>query len=1115
MRLLIDGNSLLNAAILRGVDHDEGQVLKDDEGKDVQVNGHQYGVDNFFDKIGDALAQFEAAPRQCVLVWDGRNAKARRRTFLARYKEGRDKHPAVSEQLNIARDRITQMMRDLGATVVYQDGMEADDLIGYICKHARTQRNVVVTSDGDLSVLVDDNTDIWRLGELNKNPYGAFPHKYITLYKALVGDTSDKIPGAKNFGDAKFVDLVRIFGLEGLEVMQELVENDQLHRLKEDLGQMPKLQLIIDDKAMVATSWRVARLHIEDVNTRRRPWTLLAGMVKQWSELADEDRVHNLKEFYGTKTLVHAGNYKQVYERFSRSVKESPFVAMDIETSTPEESDEWLAKLKAISDKERAAEKVDVLGSELTGMGLTFGANTQHTIYMTVDHKETDTVKNITMDQCRELCELIPHKKLRTVIHNRAFEFPVLYQAWGDKWKDNGWHGFWPNAVDTIQSASYANENLPLKLKDRSLAELGYQQQTYDEVTTIDGVKHKMNELTAQHVLNYGCDDTICTAALFTFHQFIMELEHTWDIYLAIEQKPEYLTSLAFVQGIPISLEKLVGMEKRDEESYEKAWNTLRGFLMQHGWSGTTCPVFDSISPAGVKEAIGIVVVGGEEFTSKKRKPDALAHDIREQFPDNVDALLLAEMVERNQVDAMNRLVKSRFTGEPVINFDSPPQMQKLFFGVMGIRPRFLNPLTDKQRKDERMAEAFAKWRKLKAGKKVEITDDDRAVWVSKASADDDAVELALALDDLTDEQREVLKAYKTLKTVMTRRKLFYKQYKVLPHWKDGKVHPSLNQSRAVTRRYSASNPNVQQLPKRGEGVEFRKIILPFKKNAVVASLDFSGQELRLMAHMSGDANLVACYVGDNLKDVHSLTAVAAAPLMWNGETVSYEDFQAMRKLPKEDPLQAKAKKLREDAKTTNFATQYDAQADTVSKSLLCEPETAQQFIEAKAVAFPGIDPWKDGVRHDVEECGYAVTLMGARRHLAEVLNSDNKWEASKAGRQGPNFYIQGSAGEQSKQAMTLVWDSGVFTDGRFDCQFYFPVHDELVFSAVDEDALEVTRIVHQCMTAPYGGMTIPIVSSISLGSSYGEQIECGDEFDADAIRAAVAKTLGYQEALV
>ena len=157
MRLLIDGNSWLNQALLRGVDHDNGRIVEVD-GKQHQVNGFQYGVDGFTDKLRFALEHFSTAPRQCVLVWDGKNSKLRRRTYLPTYKEGRDKVAQVSEQLNLARDRVNEIAYHLGMHVVHQDGLEADDVIGYLCANLRTQRNTVISADGDLAVLVDENS---------------------------------------------------------------------------------------------------------------------------------------------------------------------------------------------------------------------------------------------------------------------------------------------------------------------------------------------------------------------------------------------------------------------------------------------------------------------------------------------------------------------------------------------------------------------------------------------------------------------------------------------------------------------------------------------------------------------------------------------------------------------------------------------------------------------------------------------------------------------------------------------------------------------------------------------------------------------------------------------
>lgn len=1159
MRLLIDGNSLLNAALLRGVDHEYGRVIKTEDGKQTQVNGFQYGVDGFFEKLLAALKEFGAAPRQVVCVWDGRNAKVRRRAFLPQYKLGRDKAPEINEQLNLAREACIQHLKDLGATNAWQDGMEADDVIGYLCKNARTVRNVVVTSDGDLTVLVDSNTDVWRLGKLNENPYGPFPHKFITLYKSLVGDTSDKIPGAKGFGDGAWVDLVRIFGIDGLSELERMLVCGELPDLKQSVPDMPKLQKILDSIEDVSNSWRCASLHIESVNTMSRPLTIVAGMVKQRGEVGDDFPV-DFEGWYGTKTLVTADNFNAVYSRFTRVVPTSPFVALDIETSSGEESDDWLDMVaKALERKEDRA-GIDVLGHELTGMSITFGDNTQHTIYMSVDHADT---ANITVDQCRLVCEAIP-QNLHTVIQNRNFEFSVLYRTWGDEWKDNGWHGFIPNAVDTKIGASYVDENLPKGLKERSKLHLGYEQATYAETTTLEGPvgslqpggkqvkvfekvikpavygpavievvdyetgevyeervenacleagitetwearQYKMRELTARQVFDYGCDDTICTAALHTFYQLVMDIEQTWSTYLQVEQLPEYLTTLAYVQGIRVNIGKVREMEKRDDEAYDKAWATLREFLMAHGWEGSTCPEFEgSIEPSDVKLAAAIVLDG--EFSTRKRKLNAIAADIREQFPDDVKAEVLAMAVERNNVAALNQLVKASFTGEPKINFGSPAQMQNLFYNVIGMTPRIFNKLTAKQKEDGLLVRAFKKQRDLKAGKRVTFTDEEHQALISKASTDDSAVDSALALDNLSDDAKAVLKAYQAIKSIQTRRNLFYRTYKAMPHWRDGRIHPNLNQCEAVTRRYSSSGPNVQQLPARGAGAEFREVIQPHHKDAVIISCDFAAQEVRSIAFQSQDEALLSCYIGDNLYDIHSLTAVAASEHLWD-KPVTYPEFMEM--LQSEDPeIKARAKALRASSKTTRFASLYGAQAANIAQQLMVDEATAQRFLDAQDAATPGVNKWKDRVEGEAAQRGYAVDLVGCRRHLQSALQSENRGEASRAARQASNFAIQASSAAQTKLAMASMWKSGMFT-GKYDAKFYFPIHDECVASVHRDQALEFVREFHACMTQDFAGMTVPIASSIEIGPNFGDLTEIGEAVDEARILETLKNLCG------
>jgi DNA polymerase-1 len=128
--------------------------------------------------------------------------------------------------------------------------------------------------------------------------------------------------------------------------------------------------------------------------------------------------------------------------------------------------------------------------------------------------------------------------------------------------------------------------------------------------------------------------------------------------------------------------------------------------------------------------------------------------------------------------------------------------------------------------------------------------------------------------------------------------------------------------------------------------------------------------------------------------------------------------------------------------------------------------------------------------------------MMGARRHLADLLNSPLPGVAEKALRQAPNFEIQGSAAEMTKLAMARVWASGVLM--QKDVIFIAQVHDELVFSVAIDDALEVIKTIHSAMVADYSTLPVPILGSISLGKSLGEQIETGDWY----IESSIIKAL-------
>lgn len=1116
-RLLFDMSSIAWQNLLAGKDKENGRDVphpnaeKAAAGKTVYVNSAAYGFENFVSNLVAHLERFEAAPRDIVMVFDGKNAKSLRQSINPTYKAGREHAAEAYVEFGKLMDQIKSTLYGLGALGAWQDGMEADDVLCYLTKNLKSP-HTVVSNDGDLLVLHGPNTDVYSTGrgELNDNKYGPFSHRYVTLYKALVGDTTDNIKGAKGFGEKAFIDLLCTFGEDGLEMMEGLIARDELGTLAEDVPQLKSLQRIIDSADGVRESWALARMYPEKVNTVRKPLQIQAGMVHRFDPKVHDAR---LKQWYGMSRIVNADNYEDAKAWALGKLLESPAIALDLEGSAPPESIEWLeAKKRGKGGEDGDDIGVDILGMKLAGLSLTFGRNCQYSLYMPVDHVEEPDMQNVTSEQVRQFVELCPTSK-PMLVHNAACELSVLYQEWGKVWANNGWHGFLPNVYDTMIMKSYVNENTPRGLKSCSKEILAYEQQTYEEVTQ----GRKMNEMTARETVGYGNDDTICTAALYNYFSFVMELEGSTDIYEQVERKPAYLNALRFVQGTPVSMEKLFELEKADASAWEKAWAYVRDFLIRAGWAGTVCPQFTdaaSFTAKAIKEAYAICT--GEELDTQVRTPAKLFKLIEAAGEDQL-AAILTTCFETGDASGINTLLKVNFKGEPQFKTDSPKNMQELLYKTLALPVRLRNKPTDDMRK---------------AG-----------IREGNPKGDDFALEFAIKYDaERGEEVLNVLKNIQTMRVMDTRRKLYYVPYRNVRHWKDNLVHSYLNQSVAVTRRYSDSDPNKQQLgkhPKHGHKPRIREVYVAHHKRAVIVSMDFSGQELRLIAERSQDPNMLSCFVGDDLKDMHSLTATgimkkkplgemvrmlgiadpdtyrddegnkfdaAAAYARWKG--VTYEAFQAAYEDP-EHPDHGLCKTLRALGKKTNFTTEYGAQAKKVSETLIITEGEAQIYVDAKEAMFPVATQWKKSVIAKANKLGYTTTLMGARRHLAEALSSSNNMVSSGAERQGVNFEVQGSAAEQTKRAEALLWDSEVFF--KYDARYIGPVHDETVSSVAVDDLIPWLREAHACMVAPYGGMKIPIISSISLGPNYGELIEVGETVDEERIAKAL-RSLGFAD---
>lgn len=1097
MRLILDMASYMWTALRAGKDPD-GIEAENSNGKVEWVNRAAWGYENAVNSILNTVAAANCQPKDIVAVFEGVNTKARRLMINSEYKANRGKSANEAYiEYQALKYRLEEALYNLGAISVTQDNVEGDDVLAHIAININ-EDCVVSSFDNDIAVLAGANKHGKSLRtyinhEWDVNRYGYFPTKYITLYKAMVGDSKDNIKGIPGFGEAAWKEFHRKFGEAGMAEMVRLAELGTLAELEEEAEQDKLIKKIWDKRDEFLNSYRLAKLHPEWVDTMSDALQFKPGMVT--NALTDS----RFRPYRAGRRLITPENVEQFFEFFTKELKTSPFVTLDIETSTPEESDEWLRAMEADPLKE-----VDVVGSYTVGMSVTFGANCQHTVYIPVAHEVSE--RNLDKSVLARVITTTHQANLETVIHNTSFEGTVLYNDIGELLKPLGFGGFIPNWLDTVFEASYVDENNPLGLKKLSKRWLNYDQQEYEDVVTrlvpegaesegtlvsqvetspgvwCDKYRLKMHQMTAEEVFSYACDDTVVTAALHNFFSFVMALENTYEVYKQVELRASYTHVKSFTHGTRLSLAKLRELEAEDAADEAKAWETLQTYLIQNGWEGCVCPHFTEIpTPAQVKEIFKIVT--GTELTMSVRKPEKMLEVLAKHRQEDSGELVYTALEEafKGNLELVNMLVSSRFVAKPDFNIDSPNQKVELLYTVMQLPVRVRNKLTPAA----------------------------RAKGEKQGSPSADALAIAYAKRDAPEELQPVLEALTIISMVGTRKKLYYKPYPRFVHWKTRRIHSSHRQCATNTRRASAAKPNVQQVSK-NEKVEgytprIREVYIPHKRNAVVVSMDFKAQELGVIADYSRDENMLACFIGDNKRDMHALTGLGifneTKNLDWSYDTY----IDAMNDDTNE--YHKEVKKTRKLGKQTNFTSEYGAQAPKLASVLLVEEGEAQLYLDKKAEAFPGVVKWKEQVMAEAREKGYVTTKMGARRHLRDALLSSDRYVASKADRQAVNTKVQGSSAEMTKLAEGRMWERRL--EERYDCEIMFPVHDEIVASVSIEDVpafIAFIKEMHWCMVQPYADMFVPITSSIAFGLSFGpaHQIEIGEEPTDEAIKAGL-----------
>jgi DNA polymerase-1 len=301
----------------------------------------------------------------------------------------------------------------------------------------------------------------------------------------------------------------------------------------------------------------------------------------------------------------------------------------------------------------------------------------------------------------------------------------------------------------------------------------------------------------------------------------------------------------------------------------------------------------------------------------------------------------------------------------------------------------------------------------------------------------------------------EKLLAYRELE------KLLSTYVKKLPEHinpKTGRVHTTFQQHIAVTGRLSSTDPNLQNIPVRTElGGQIRKAFVA-PPGRVLIGADYSQIELRILAHLSGDAGLIEAFERD--EDIHTRTAATIFNI----------------------PIESVGPRERRIAKMINFGLSYGMTGYGLAQRTGISRKEAEQFVKSYFEKYPGMKIYMERTVREAQEKRYLETLLGRRRYFSELSNQTQ--------REAINFPVQGSASDMMKLAMLRVYERIKMSEIRAD--MLLQVHDELIFEADTEQAQEAAQIIKETMesvSAVRGRplLRVPVKVETHIGANWGE----------------------------
>ena len=1132
---ILDVNALLKQCLLGDKDPD---AIYDQE-KDSYHNTAEYGAARFLTRFHDDLFSEDSFdPRHTICAFD--SGIDYRRNLFPGYKAKRqqkkeDESKVGREQWMKLRTWAVDFFKAAGFTSVFAKGVEGDDVIAWLCQGLKNDNKVVHTVDGDLTVLVDQNTMVYLKdgphSVFDEDGYKGVPYHLISLYKSLIGDTSDEYPGIKGFGPAAWEKLRNLIGDDRLYGLQLGIDNrdvgpiDKLIEEHPDSKELSKLRI---NWTTWRTMWMLAKLHPElcwKPVGRKMPqvkWVKRVPSAERMRRVLNDigclDLYTNFEAAMPQVIAVDAAMHAAIKDQLIEEIAVSDVVAFDYETTDT-------VKQQSLQQATSGKHYVDMLNSKITGAGFCFGKHGENVVYLPTDHRDTDNCKPEDVFTLISTAE----KQSQLVVHNLYFEGAVTARNFND-YRLHDVH-------DTMIMQRYINENEQFGLKACSLRDLNYLQASFEETTQ----GRDMCDLSLDEVLQYGADDAVVTFHLYDLFKLKAKLDGCWEHYCKTVNATPMLVD-SYLHGIRVDWDFQKQIHAEDIATRDSSIATIRALLEEHCSEPSLPEHFAGVTSFMEYETKFIRESTRRKLKEKNLPADKIAEQVNlavERVADRMyEGCRYEPYVEETVMPAFAPTVKQLTAAAEAL--DLPPvekvtqsylgtYLTDLGIGVFGAT----NTLTPEQKvwltalaqalqagvfsskKDQDGVEeakeelgrvtqeaAGVQPKLVCTGTELQLNSSQQVQKLlygmlalpvrcySKATparqecgyrdggpgTDEQAVSTALVLDVERGSWKEtVLKALLECKGAMTRISLYHEKY---PLWRrDGSnlMHPQFRLCGTDTRRPTGTDPNLLQVSKKDK--RMRRQFIPPTPDYVCVAIDYASQEIRLMASESKDEVMCSVYLDEPEKDLHSMTGSAIVEMDYFDFIVAKEDAN--------HPLHDTVNGARKKAKTVNFGLAYGSGPSTLAVRLVISLEEAKALQEKTMGLYSRLKIWKEESEQLLMAQGFLATPFGTKRHATDELFGRDKGMVASWIRRCINFTIQGAAAEMLSLVLNKMWDSGM----RERIRFYLaaPIYDEVMSFVHKDDVQQYCEEMQAIMSSVTpAGHCVPQVPEFSIGPAWG-----------------------------